>query len=315
MTASKGDRDMEIPKRTKDTDISQSVIRGKAFKKFVEQTAKEVARRYVDGNEGKLLNELIAEVAKAESLNRIKIQAIVEETNTQAYLRFYEKKRNQSNRDVRFPLASLANVIEAMGDDAPPEVVNPNVVKGGEGNGQLDKKASAAPRTGLYLDMEKARGRIQKRADAESAARLAKEARQSEIEVNEGIFKVAHALVRTEQMHGNANLVFNTMLDEANLSDGAIEGIIKKASSISETLHQKGKLLEKHMVNLKVDGNEKVASHILGAYSLNQQDGEGGRVRTLPVSGFQGIDSFDDMVKVAKTIERFEEKLRQIKQD
>lgn len=306
---------MEIPKRSKDTDISQSVIRGKVFKKFVDQTAKEVARRYTEGTDGKLLNELIAEVAKAESLNRIKIQALIEETNTQTYLRLYEKKRNQSNRDVRFPLASLANVIETMGDDAPPEVTNPNRVSGGQGGGEMVKKASAAAYSALFLDNDRARQKIKERADREKAQLLSKEARETENGVKDGIFKVAHALVRTEQMNGNANLVFNTMLDEANLSDETIAGIIKQAASISETLHQKGKLLEKHMVNLKVDGNEKVASHILGAYSLNEQGGEGGRVRSLPVSGFQGIDSFDDMVKVAKTIERFEEKLRQIKQD
>lgn len=305
---------MEIPKRTKDTDIAQSVIRGKAFKKFVDQQAKAIAKAYAEAKDGVLLNERIAEVARAEKLNRVKIQALVEETNTQAYLALYAQKRNQTNRDVRYPLASLANVVEAMGADAPPEVENPNVATGGQGNGEMVKKASAS-HTSLYLDMDKARDRMEKRARREADARLEKEARESEKEIKDGIFKVAHALVRTEQMHGNANHVFNTMLDDARLSDDTVGAIIKQASSISETLRQKGKLLEKHMVNLKVDGNEKVASHILGAYSLNVQGGEAGRVRSLPVSGYQGIDSYDDMVKVARTIERFEEKLQQIKKN
>lgn len=305
---------MEIPKRTKDTDVAQSVIRGKVFKKFVDQTAKAIAKRYADGNDGLLLNELIAEVAKKESLNRIKIQALVEETNTQAYLALYAQKRNQSNRDVRFPLASLSSVIDVMGADAPPEVENPNIVTGGKGNGEMVKKASTK-RSALYLDMDKARSRMEKRAEREKQDRLAKEVRELEKEIKDGIFKMAHALVRTEQMHGNAKHIFNTMLDDARLSDESVDTIIKQASSISSMLRQKGNLLEKHMVNLKVDGNEKVASHILGAYSLNMQDGERGRVRSLPVSGYQGIDSYDDMVKVAQTIARFEEKLQQIKKD
>lgn len=306
---------MEIPKRTKDTDIASSVIRGKHFKKFVERTAKEVAKRYVEGTEGRLLHEYIADIAKAESLNRIKIQALVEESNTQTYLLLYEKKRNETTRDVQFPLASLSSVLDELGADAPPEVVNPNIVTGGKGNGELDKKASTSFKGGLNLDNDKVRERMQKRAAATEQAALQKERRAAEREVSEMIFKVAHALVRTEQRHGNANHVFNTLLDEARLSDESIDGIIKKASDISGTLRRKGMLMEKHMLNLKVDGNEKVASHILGTYSLNQQDGEDGRVRPLPVSGFQGIDSFDDMVKVAQTIERFETKLRQIKQD
>lgn len=306
---------MEIPKRTKDTDIGQSVVRGKAFKRFIDKTARELARSYVDGTDGKMLHELIAEVARSESLSRVKIQALVEEANTQTYLALYAKKRHQNERDVRFPLASLAKVVEAMGDGAPPEVDNPNVVTGEAGEGEMTKKASAATRHGLYHDDERVRSRHQARLTREAEAGRAKEARALETTVKDGLFKVAHALVRTEQVHGGANGVFNTLLDTVALDDGAVDTIVKQASEISGRLRQGGKILEKHMVNLKVDGNEKVAAHLLGAYSLNRADGEGGRIRDLPVSGHMGIDSFDDLVKVARDVAAAGTRLREIKKD
>lgn len=306
---------MEIPKRTKDTDIGQDVVRGKAFKRFVEKTARELAKRYTEGTDGLMLHEIIAEVARSESLSRIKIQALVEETNTQTYLALYAKKRHQNERDVRFPLASLAKVVEAMGDEAPPEVVNPNVVTGAAGEGEMVKKASVTTRHGLYLDNDRLRARHTARLEREESARLAKEARALEIDVKDGLFKVAHALVRTEQVHGNANEAFNTLLDAVALDDTSVDTIVKQASDISARLRQSGKIMEKHMVNLKVDGNEKVAAHLLGAYSLNRADGESGRIRDLPVSGHMGIDSFDDLVKVAKSVADGEARLREIKKD
>lgn len=306
---------MEIPKRTKETDIGQSVVRGKAFKRFVDKTARELARRYTEGKDGLLLHELIAETAKAESLSRVKIQALVEETNTQTYLALYAKKRHQNERDVRFPLASLAKVVEALGADAPPEVDNPNVVTGESGEGEMVKKASAATRHGLYHDDERVRARHEARLAREAEAGRAKEARALEATVKDGLFKVAHALVRTEQVHGGANEVFNTLLDTVALDDASVDTLIKQASDISGRLRQGGKILEKHMVNLKVDGNEKVAAHLLGAYSLNRADGERGRIRDLPVSGHMGIDGFDDLVKVARDVAAAGTRLREIKKD
>lgn len=303
-----------IPRRTKDTDISTEVARGKHFKKLLLRVALDAGRAYANDTSGKTLNEYLADIARKEGFNRIQIQRLVEEGNTQAYLAKYEKLREANIRDVEFPLASLDGILRELGADAPPEINNPNIVTGLKGSGEMKKEASTAIRTafndGVAKSREKLAARKARDAEIEKQAALTRLNREKGNEM----FRIAHSLVRTEMMHKNANEVFNTMLGEVALTQETVDGIIKKASSISELLHKKGNLAKSRMVDLKVNEQEKVASHLLGSLSLIDT-ARTSHAKTIPFSGYQEMQSFNDFLKVARTLEQHDRDVERIKQD
>lgn len=305
-----------IPKRTKDTDISNDILQGKHFKKKLLALGLEVGRAYANDTSGKTLSEYIADVAKKEGFNRIQIQRLVEEGNTQAYLAKYAKMRDLKQRDVEFPLASQAEVVRLLGADAPPEVENPNIVQGLKGSGEMKKEASTQEAVyqsfndGVSKSREKMAARRAREREQEKTASLGRLNRERESQM----FKIAHSLVRTEQFHKNANEVFNTMLASHALSEESVDGILKKASSISELLHKKGHLHKNRMVDLKVNEQEKVASHLLGSLSLIDTQ-QASHVKDIPFSGYQNIESFNDLLKVASTLERYDQDVVRINQD
>lgn len=303
-----------IPKRTKDTDISTEVLRGKHFKKLVDRACKEIGVAYANDTSGKSLSQYIADVARKENLNRIQIQRFVEESNTQAYLAKYEKLRDLKVRDVTFPLATLKEVLELLGADAPPEIDNPNVVTGMEGTGEMKKEASASVKHAFNDGVATGRRLLQERQAKE--ARLEKEASLKSLgrSRSEAIFKIAHSLVRTQQLHQNGNVAFNSMLDKVALSDDSVSSIIEKASSISQLLHKKGMLYEKHMLDLKVNEQEKVASPLLGQYTLIDT-ARTPFVKKIPFSGHQSVETFDDLLKVATRLERHDQDVARIQEN
>lgn len=294
---------MQIPKRTKDTDITQEVIRGKSFKKKVLDLGKTIGQAFVNESSGKSLSQRIAAAAVNERFNRIQIQSLIEETNTQAYLAKYGQLREFKERDVRFELAELGKVIDEMGDAAPPEVVNLNRVEGKEGEGEMKKVASFQP---VEPELSTRIGEaFTKVASYQPESRMtASERKRLTIDKQSALFKIAQSLVLTERVHQNANEVFNTLIKEAAFEEEDIDGITKMASDISISLHNRGKLVKARMVNLKVNPSEKVASHLLGRFSLIDKQASGDHIKEIAVSGMDGIDSFGALKKVAMVVEQ-----------
>lgn len=302
---------MHIPKRTKDTDITQEVIRGKGFKKKVLTLGKEIGQAFVK-EPGTSLSQRIAAAATSERFNRVQIQSLIEESNTQAYLAKYGQLREFRERDVRFELAELSKVIALMGEDAPEEVVNENRVEGKVGEGEMKKVASFSP---VDRDLSERIGEaFEKVASYERQPQLAKTERMMlEQDKQSALFKIAQSLVLTERAHQNSNEVFNTLIKEASIADEDVEHIVKTASDISISMYNRGKLVKARMVNLKVNPSEKVANRLLGRYSLIDKQASGDHIKHIQVAGMDGIDSFGEMQKLATVVERCTAKLNNTK--
>lgn len=302
---------MYIPKRTKDTDITQEVIRGKGFKKKVLTLGKEIGQAFAN-EPGTSLSQRIAAAATSERFNRVQIQSLIEESNTQAYLAKYGQLREFRERDVRFELAELSKVIELMGEDAPEEVINANRVEGKAGEGEMKKVASFAP---IDHDLADRIGEaFEKVASFEQQPTLSKTERITlEHDKQSALFKIAQSLVLTERAYQNANEVFNTLIKEATITDDDVEHIVKTASDISISMHNRGKLVKARMVNLKVNPSEKVANRLLGRYSLIDKQASGDHIKQIQVGGMDGIDSFGEMQKLAMIVEQCNSKLNTTK--
>lgn len=291
-----------IPTRHKKTNISQEVTKGKKLQEKIKQLAEEAAKESIESF--RPLSDVIAEISKREGFNRLQIQRLVEEGNTITYNKRYDKLRSSNDRRIEFPLASLDNVIQTMGSDAPPEIVNPNFANGGQGGGEMNKAATIEPsyihtphgridekRTAM---LEKTAAHEQKLSDKE----LAKQTKDME----STMFKIASSLVMTEKRYKNANEVFNTLLHDVSLSDHQIDGIQKRAHDIAKRMVQTKRAPSSFVITLKENPTEKIASHLLGEYSL-LKEAESPKVKEVKVQPTVDIGDFQQMVALARKLQ------------
>lgn len=296
-----------IPIRDKRTDISSDIAVGRKLQEKIKALANEAADRSIDSGDD--LDTIIGDIAKREKFNRIQIQRLVEEGNTVAYNKRYDKLRNSNDRRIDFPVASLEGVVKAMGTDAPPEEINPNLAKGSSGSGSMDKAASTKieptyihnPNSRLMERKEK----FEKKASVIEQHRTVREQKTIEREYNSTLFKVANSLVMTEKMYKSANEVFNTMLSDITIPQEAVEGIIKKASEIGEQLVKSRKALPGFVVSLSENATEKVASHLLGEYSLLKEASESApKVKNIKVQPTMDVSNYDQLVHLAGKLQK-----------
>lgn len=291
-----------IPKRTKDTDVASEVAQGRAFRQQVIKLAEEAATRFMQGEP---LNDILAAIANRDHLNRLQIQRLVEETNTVAYNKRYDLVRKDKDRRISFELAELSKVIERMGASAPPEIENPNWVTGEPGEGEMTKAAGVTTQVRHNANANidaKRQFLMEKKASAAEQQTLA-QWEQLQRSIQSGIFKVANSLVMTERTHKKGNALFNTMLDDASLSDDLVEGIRKKASEIAKTLVDTRHAHAGFMVSLEVKATEKVASLLLGEYSFLKTAGDSSKLAPPKMTPTSDISTYQQLVDLAKKLQ------------
>lgn len=294
-----------IPIRNKNTDISSDVSAGKKLQEKIKKLAEQAANQSI--NDGKDLDVVIAELSKREKFNRIQIQRLVEESNTVAYNKRYDKLRNSNDRRIDFPLASLSGVVSEMGNDAPEEIKNPNLKDGGPGNGELSKAASAEEFTYIHTPNSRLKEREERYLSKVASVQQRQEERDNarrEKEHQSTIFKIANSIVMSERQYKNGNQVFNTMLSDVSLSQSDIDGITKKASEIGEALVKTKRTHSGFVVTLKENPIEKVASHVLGEYSLLKVAEDNDKVKEVKVQPTEHVSDFNQLVTLARKLQQ-----------
>lgn len=302
-----------IPIRDKKTDITSEVSRGEFLQKRVKTLSEEAANRSIDT--GTELNVIIADIAKREGFNRLQIQRMVEESNTIAYNKRYDKLRNSHDRRITFPIASLDGVVKEMGFSAPPAIVNPNLPVGGEGEGEINKAASyqieRSPIHSPHSNLDKRRQKYLEKVAAQKQKEETRQYERMKKEYDRNLFKVAHSLAMTERKYGNANEVFNTLASDVSLSKENIDGIIKKASEVAEHMVKTNRSRPGFMVTLCHNPEEKVANQLLGEYSLlKQADTEDSpKVKEIKIQTTGDVADFNELVALAKALQNQQNQL------
>lgn len=296
-----------IPIRDKRTDISSEIAEGKKFHEKIKAFANEAANRSIETSDD--LNTVIADISRREKFNQIQIQRLVEEGNTVAYNKRYDKLRNTNDRRIDFPVASLEGVVKEMGSDAPPEEINPNVAKGQSNGGSMSKAASTQIEPSHIHNpnsrLEERKEKYDKKLQALKERRTEHEKMATEREYNSTIFKVANSLVMTERMYKSANEVFNTMLSDVSISQEAVDGIIKKASEISKAMVDSRKAQPGFMVTLSENPTEKVANHLLGEYSLiKEAETNSPKVKNVKVQPTMDVTSYNQLIHLAGKLQK-----------
>lgn len=291
-----------IPKREKNTDITNEIAAGQKFRTKLFKLADEVAGRFLKGER---LSDAIADVAKREKFTQIQIQRLVEEGNTVAYNKKYSTLKKDKDRRLSYEIASLEDVLSSMGSDAPPKVDNPNFVTGGTGEGEIKKEASVKKLHNPYSNIEAGRQRMmEKRAHVERVQNE-KEQKRLVASIKSDIFKFANCLVRTEQLYKTANTIYNTVLSDVNL-DGDLQQLIeKKSHDISVQLAETGRARNGFVVSLKEDCMQKIASNVLGEQSL--LNSKANKKETPKVAPTGNISDYEQLVSLAKRIQQQQE--------
>lgn len=298
-----------IPKRTKDTDISADVMRGRIFRDRLFKLADEVARRHASGRES--LPTVIADISKREGFDQIKIQRLVEEGNTRAYLARYEQVRNLDDRRFSFIPAEIETVLLEMGDAAPPKIDNPNWVVHTSQGGTMQKTASThESEPSMIGKVHRPLGNTdhlaEKIAQEKAAAtQMEKTAayKHAQREVETLIHKVASACVQTQRMHKSGSQLFNTIVDQAGLDMDIAQGISKRANTIQEELKRRGAIYPSYMVDFKVEATEKVASLMLGNLSLMSKQAATELVEKPKVAPSSHAADYDQLLALAKNLQ------------
>jgi hypothetical protein len=291
-----------IPKRTKDTDITNEITKGQEFRRRLLKLVEEVTNRFMDGES---LSDAIADVAKREKYTQIQIQRLVEESNTIAYNKKYATVKGGKDRRLTYEIASLEDVLNTMGSDAPPKVDNPNFVTGKVGEGEIKKEASTRMIHNPYSNLEAGRQRMMEKRAAQESFAKEKEQKRLAITMKSDIFKLANCLVRTEQMNKNANTIYNTILSDIDLHDDVKELIEKRSYDISTQLTETGRARSGFVVSLKEDCMQKIASNVLGEQSLLNQ--KSNKKETPKVSPVGGISDYEQLLSLAKKIQQQQE--------
>lgn len=294
-----------IPIRDKKTDIAAEVAQGKSLQKKILALSNEAATQSISSGDD--LNMVIASIAKREGFNRLQIQRLVEESNTVAYNKRYDKLRSSHDRRITFPIASLEGVVKKMGFSAPPEIKNPNLATGGAGEGEMAKAASVQIETSpIHTPHSKVRERHEKQLEKTAALQKQKDERnltRLEKERNSTLFKIANSLVMSERQHKNGNELFNTMLSDVSLSDQNKNEIVKKASTIAEHMVKTKRSHPGFMVTLSQNSTDKVANHVLGEYSLVKQAEDSLKVKEVKVQPTVDIADYSQLIDLARKLE------------
>lgn len=298
-----------IPKRTRDTDISSEVFQGRKFRDRLFKLADEVARRHASNRED--LPGIIADIAKREGFDRMKIQRLIEEGNTRAYLARYEQVRALDDRRFTFIPAEMDTVIMEMGDAAPPEQYNPNWVFPTSQGGNMQKSASThESQPSIHASLHRPFDNLQSEreklaAKREAEQRMVKEAayKKATREVETLMHKVASACVHTQRMNKSGGQLFNTIVDQGNLSVEVAEGIAKRAGVIQEELKQRGAMHPSSMVDFKLEATEKVASHMLGNLSLLSKQASTELVEKPVVAPSASAANYDQLLAIAQNLQ------------
>jgi hypothetical protein len=291
-----------IAKRDKATDIAGEVARGKDLRQRIMTCADEAATRFMNGGN---LNDIVADISKRESFNRLQIQRLIEESNTIAYSKRYDQVKKEKDRRFTFDLAELSRVIEKMGDQAPPAVDNPNWVTGKPGDGEMDKSASVefSPLHNPNMRTKEAREKLLEKRAAFDKVEKSAEHHVLTREINSGIFKIASSLVRTEQVHRRGNQTFNTLLDDVSLRDDLVSGIQKKAAEITQSLIDTRRIHSGFTCSLEVNPAEKVANLLLGEHSLIKAAHDVSKVEAPKVAPTSDISDYQQLIELARKIQ------------
>jgi hypothetical protein len=299
-----------IPIRSKKTDISSETAAGIQFREKIKKLSEEAANRSMDGSYD--LNEVIADIALRENFNRMQIQRLVEESNTVAYNKRYDKLRNVNDRRITFPIASLDGVISEMGEDAPEEMINPNIATGGEGSGEINKAASRIESSYIHTPHTRLDERHQKYMEKVAAIKNKQEQKELDRlkkDRDSSMFKIANCLVMTERTHKNANEVYNTLISDVALDDSLLDGIKKKASYISEQLVKTRRSAPGFMVTLEENFQEKVADYLLGEYSLLKKAENNLKVEEVKIQPTVDVSDFNQLIDLARKLEKQHEQV------
>lgn len=294
-----------IPVRNKNTDISSELSAGKKLQDKIKKLADQAATQSI--NDGKDLDVVLAEISKREKFNRIQIQRLVEESNTVAYNKRYDKLRNSNDRRISFPIASLSGVVSEMGNDAPEAMKNPNLPNGGEGTGEIAKAASTEEFTYIHTPNTRLKEREERYLSKVASVQQHQEEREKarkEREHQSTIFKVANSIVMSERQYKNGNEIFNTLLSDVSLSQDDVDGIKKKASEIGETLVKMKRTHPGFVVTLKENPIEKVANHVLGEYSLLKEAENSDKVKEVKVQPTEYATDFNQLITLARKLQQ-----------
>ena len=295
---------MIIPQRTKESDISSEVARGKHFEQFVKENALDIAERV--GTEDSL-NEEIARLAKKESLNRIQIQRLVEETNTQSFITRYKAVSDNRDRRVVYELADTKKILEYMGDDAPPAVTNPNFPNGFI-ESRPDEPISLNKVASEQIDFSKPLPTAEDLRYKEYL--LQKEAKENSRLYKTCVNRIGNTLIHNERINKNANVILNTIIADAGLNKKATSDIIESANRGVNFLKEASRLPASFTLELSVDPIEKEASSLFGEYSLLEKTASDS-YQTPKVTAGDYASTYEDILKIAKDLQSSLKKINQ----
>lgn len=290
-----------IPPRTKDTDIATEIAQGKRVKDKIMSLTETVTERFMTGED---LNEAIASVAKSDpSINRLMLQRLVEESNTIAYNKRYDQVKPQKDRRIHFELAELGKVLEHMGDQAPAEMINPNLAKGPKGDGEMQKSAKyeLAP---VHRPHKAVRERFETQLEKTASYDKIKQNQQLEARkkyIDSSLFKIANCLVQSEKLYKNANYVFNTMVDHLEWPEQLCDQLAKKASDVAEFAVKTRRARPNFALHLQVDSHVKEAKFFLGEHSLLKTASEE-HVKQIKVAPTSDVSTYQQLIELAKKV-------------
>lgn len=293
-----------IPKRTKDTDISRDIAAGKELKEKISALATEAANKFLKGEN---LNVAVADIADREGFNRLQIQRLIEETNTISYNKKYETVKKANDRRISFELADLRKVLDQMGSSAPSEIDNPNEVKGRPGDGEIKKEASYASLHRPHKNVDVLRERAISKTASVQANVVQKESARIAKEYASDIFKIANSLVMSQRLYKNASEVLDSITSDVELASEVVEDIEKKATEIAELMVSTNRLHSSFQLNLS---RNKTAEFFLGDHSLLKVGSATNKINAPKVASTQGVSSYDELLKVAKRIVNYDERLK-----
>ncbi len=295
-----------IPKRDKNSDIARDIAAGRELKEKIVNLAQEAASHFMKGES---LNEAIADIAGREGFNRIQIQRLIEETNTVAYNKKYETVKKETDRRLSFELAELRKVLDIMGSSAPPEIDNPNEVKGRPGEGEILKEASTTSSLHRpHRNTEEIKEKQMAKVAHAKQKQLESETNQIVKNYQSHIFKIANSIVMSHKMYKNASDILSAVSDEVTLPNEVLEDIEKKAQEITEYMIENKRIHPNFSIVFE-KGQSKQASYFLGEYSLINPSSETSKYQIPKIASTQHVSTFEQLLKIAKLINEDQEKL------
>lgn len=246
------------------------------------------------------LSEGIAKIASENALNDDQIQRVVEEVNNQVYLIKYAQMKNETERDVQFPVAMLKD-IKAINE---------------KNGGNIEKKASVEDALNAFnfTSYEFAGAAPDKKKDlvdivaekiASDHSALSSKLSAANNEFDSTITKIAECIIRYDRAGADTQKIFDTMCRDAYLRNPAQE-VIKLAIEDRIGCMKEAKLVaNEYSLSINdCDISEEYDDFSLGKFSFMKtaSEREVGNFPTIVTEDGTVVRNIGSLVKIASEI-------------